>query len=193
MFFGTTVFVPNSVDKQHAYGFDLQLDMRAQARLVGLGGVLAREGVVQFAPVTGGLFLEDDLLVLAPGTAFTPDHDQRHALFATTSYDNRARGWRVSAAFRYRTGTPVGVDPSQADEIADRPGAEVVDFESGRVKPQVVLDAQAEWTVRRGGRIGATLTFWGRTSPTRRTRSTSAIPSAARTSGHRDEAGSRCA
>jgi len=135
VFFGTTVFVPNSVGQQHAWGIDVRVDTPVRHGWSASANY-SRARVVQFAPVTGGLFLEDDLLTLAPGEEFTPDHDQRHALFATTSYQDETRGWRVSAAFKYRSGTPVGVDPSNADEVADRHGSEVVDFTTGRVKPR---------------------------------------------------------
>ena len=79
VFFGTTVTVPNSVARQHASGFDVRLARRPRR---GWSGSVSysHARVVQFGPVTGGLFLEDEVAVIQDGTRFTPDHDQRHAL-----------------------------------------------------------------------------------------------------------------
>jgi hypothetical protein len=115
--------------------------------------------VVQFGPITGGLFLEDDVLAIADGTRFIPDHDQRHALFATVSYARESR-WRVSGAFRFQTGTPVGVDEEDLDQLAGRRGASVVDFESGRVHARATADVQADWTLFHGPRMDMALTGW---------------------------------
>ena len=83
VFFGTTVTVPNSVARQHASGFDIRLASRPRRGWSGSVGY-SHARVVQFGPVTGGLFLEDEVAVIQDGTRFTPDHDQRHALAATT-------------------------------------------------------------------------------------------------------------
>jgi outer membrane receptor protein involved in Fe transport len=160
VFFGTTVTVPNSVARQHAAGFDLRLAARPrQGWSASIGYSHAR--VVQFGPVTGGLFLEDEVAAIQDGTRFTPDHDQRHALALAGSYERRRL--RMSGTFRYQSGTPVGVDSgdgSELDDLRGRPGSETVDFDSGRVKPRAVLDAVATWTLARGPRANAALSFW---------------------------------
>jgi outer membrane receptor protein involved in Fe transport len=46
------------------------------------------------------------------------------------------------------------------DDLLDSPGAETVDFDSGRVKPRAIADLLAEWTLVRGGRTDAALSFW---------------------------------
>lgn len=96
--------------------------------------------VDQFGPINGGLFLEDDVVEIGPGTRFTPDHDQRHALSAELSLENERRGVWVSLAGRYRSGTPLEVAADELDELAARPGADLVDFEQERVKPYATLD-----------------------------------------------------
>ena len=159
VFFGTTVTVPNSVARQHAWGVELRL---AMAPRHGWSGSLnySRTRIVQFGPVTGGLFLEDEVAAIQDGTRFTPDHDQRHALKAIVTYESARRGWRAAAAFRYQTGTPVGIDAGESENVSSRPGAETVDFESGRVKARAVLDLHAEWPLLRHRHTRLTLAVW---------------------------------
>ena len=162
VFFGTTVTVPNSVARQHASGFDVRLASRPKRGWSGSVGY-SHARVAQFGPVTGGLFLEDEVAVIQDGTRFTPDHDQRHALTATTTYDDQRRRLRVSGSFRYQSGTPVGVesdDDDALDDLRGRPGSETVDFETGRVKPRAVVDFVTTWTIARRPRADAALSFW---------------------------------
>ena len=69
--------------------------------------------VDQYGPINGGLFLEDDVIEIGPGTKFTPDHDQRHALSAEVSYENDRIGLWVAVDGRYRSGTPLEVDEEE--------------------------------------------------------------------------------
>jgi outer membrane receptor protein involved in Fe transport len=154
--------VPNSVAKQHAWGIDARVDM---APYRGWSGAITytHARVEQFGPFTGGLFLEEEVAAIQEGTRFTPDHDQRHALGATLAFSDDSRGWRVAGAFRYQTGTPVGIDDldeDEADALRTRRGAEVVDFESGRVRPHAIADVQAEWMVMRRERADVSATLW---------------------------------
>jgi hypothetical protein len=159
VFFGTTVTVPNSVARQHASGFDLRLDMRPRRGWSGSATyTLAR--AEQFGPITGGLFLEDEYLEIKTGTRFIPDHDQRHALAIAVGYGGERRRWHVSGAARYQTGTPLGVDDDDLDELAEGPGSAVVDVLSGRVRPRLVVDFYATWSVHRGPRTAVSLTAW---------------------------------
>jgi outer membrane receptor protein involved in Fe transport len=162
VFFGTTVTFPNSVARQRAGGFDLRLAAAARG---GFSGSLAysHARIVQFGPVTGGLFIEDEVAEIQEGTRFTPDHDQRHALTAMGAYANERRRVRLSGAFRYQTGTPAGIEtdePGDLEELRDRPGSDTVDFETGRVKPRAVLDLRSEWTLAHGSRRNAVLSLW---------------------------------
>jgi TonB-dependent receptor-like protein/carboxypeptidase family protein len=142
VFFATTVIFPNAVDRGEARGLDLRLELMRRRGLSGfVTYTLAR--IDQWGPINGGLFLEDDILEIGPGTPFTPDHDQRHALSAEAGYENEKLGLRVTLSGRYRTGTPLELEEDGLDEIAARPGADLVDFEAGRVKPYTVLDVQA--------------------------------------------------
>ena len=162
VFFGTTLTVPNSVARQHAWGIDARLDL---APYHGWSGALSytHARVEQFGPFTGGLFLEEEVAQIQDGTRFTPDHDQRHALSATLAFGDDRRRWHVAGAFRYQTGTPVGLDDLDEDDIAalrERRGVEVVDFDSGRVRPYAITDLQAEWTFMRRERADVSGTLW---------------------------------
>jgi outer membrane receptor protein involved in Fe transport len=149
VFFGTTVTVPNSVARQHAHGFDLHLASPLRGTwAAAVSYSWAR--VTQFGPVTGGLFLEDEVAVIQDGTEFVPDHDQRHSLAASGSYGARGGLWRIGATFRYQRGPPVAIETGLVDAPfrASEPLADdVVDLESGRVKARAVLDLRAEWRV----------------------------------------------
>jgi outer membrane receptor for ferrienterochelin and colicin len=137
--FGTTIFVPNSIARGKADGVDVRLEL---PRRRGTSGYLSytNSRVVQYGPVTGGLFLEDDVLEIADGTEFTPDHDQRHVAAFGLSYDHLATGAWVSFGGRYESGTPLEMDEDELDELMARPGAELVNFETGRVRPRLLFD-----------------------------------------------------
>jgi outer membrane receptor protein involved in Fe transport len=152
VFFGTTIVFPNSVARGIARGLDLRLEWPRRSGLsASLTYTLAK--VDQYGPITGGLFLEDDVIEIGPGTPFTPDHDQRHALSAEVGYQHDGRGLWLSASGRFRTGTPLEVDDDELDDLRDRPGADLVDFDQRRVRPHATLDLQAGQRLLRRGRL----------------------------------------
>jgi outer membrane receptor protein involved in Fe transport len=136
---GTTLVFPNAVAKGRASGIDLRLDV---PRRGGWSGYVsyANARVEQFGPITGGLFLEEEIAEIGPGTRFIPDHDQRHVGAFGLTYADVGRGVQASLTGRYESGTPVEVDDDDLDELAQLPGAEMVDFERGRVRPRTVYD-----------------------------------------------------
>lgn len=136
--FGTTIIFPNSVARGQADGVDFRLEF---ARTRGFSAYVnyTNAHVVQFGPVTGGLFLEDEVIEISDGTAFTPDHDQRNVGSFGIGYDHPGGAW-VSFTGRYESGTPLEVDVEELDELMQRPGSDLVDFGRGRVKPRQLLD-----------------------------------------------------
>jgi hypothetical protein len=142
VFFGTTIVFPNSVDRGVARGLSLRVEV---PRRSGFSGALTYSlaKVDQYGPITGGLFLEDEVIEIGAGTQFTPDHDQRHAWSGHATWEDEVRGWWVAVSGRFRTGTPLEVDEADVDELRDRPGADLVDFETMRVKPYATFDVQA--------------------------------------------------
>lgn len=152
VFFGTTIIFPNSVASGRARGMDLRLEM---PRYRGWSAYLSytNSAVVQFGPINGGLFLEKDILEIGPGTRFTPDHDQRHVGAAGMTYQSVNRGFSASLAARHQSGSPLEVEENDLAELMERPGAELVDFERGRVRPRTVFDLTLSQVLRRGDRM----------------------------------------
>lgn len=153
---GTTVVFPNTVARGRASGVDLRVDL---PRRRGLSAYLSygHARVVQFGPITGGLFLEDDVVEIGPGTRFTPDHDQRHVGAFGVTYDHDPRGVSLTVMGRHESGTPLEVDLDELDDLRARPGAGLVDFARGRVRPRQVLDVLWVQRVKRSRRLDLTL------------------------------------
>ena len=148
--FGTTIIVPNAIARGEADGVDVRIDV---PRRRGASGYLSYTNgrVVNFGPVTGGLFLEDEVIEIAEGTRFTPDHDQRHVAAFGASYDHPRNGFWISFSGRYESGTPLEVDEEEFEELMERPGSELVDFETGRVRPRQLFDVMAGTRLFRRG------------------------------------------
>jgi outer membrane receptor protein involved in Fe transport len=141
VFFGTTVIFPNAVAKGRAQGIDVRVEVPRSHGWSGYGSATFSK-VVQTGPVTGGLFLEDDIPDLGPGVEFVPDHDQRVALAGGATWEHEPSGFTASLAARYESGTPIQRDDDDGD-LEERPGAELVDFERGRVKPRLPVSLMA--------------------------------------------------
>lgn len=151
VFFGTTIIFPNSVARGMARGFDLRVEMpRYRGWSSYVSYTLAK--VEQVGPINGGLFLEENILAIGSGTRFTPDHDQRHVSAAGLTYQNAARGFLASMAARFESGTPLEVEEDDLDELMERPGSALVDFDNGRVRPRLVFDLTASQTLQRARR-----------------------------------------
>jgi len=149
VFFGTTIIFPNSVASGLARGVDVRLEM---PRYRGWSAYLSytNSRVVQFGPINGGLFLDANIADIGPGTRFTPDHDQRHVGAAGVTYQRVSRGFSASLATRYESGTPLDVNEGDLVHLMDRPGAALVDFERGRVRPRTVVDLTLAQLLKRG-------------------------------------------
>jgi hypothetical protein len=141
VFFGSTIIFPNAVARGRASGFDLRIEVPRRRNVSGyISYTNAR--VVQFGPIVGDLFLEDDVPDLEHGEAFTPDHDQRNVAAAGVTYDHAPSGSWLSLSGRYESGTPLEVDADDIDELQERPGAERVDFGRMRVRPRRIVDLE---------------------------------------------------
>ena len=68
-------------------------------------------------------------------------------LSATAAWDQPSLGLGAVVSMRLRSGTPIEVDEGQLDELQQRPGAELVDFATGRVRPSQVWDVSASQRV----------------------------------------------
>lgn len=137
VFFGTTIIFPDSVARGRARGLDVRVELQRRRGWSGyLSYGLAR--VIDTGPITGGLFLED-VEDIRPGVDFVPDHDQRHAVASGISYEHAPTGISLSLTGRYQSGTPIQRKGDDED-LTGRPGVEMVDLETGRVKPRATMD-----------------------------------------------------
>ncbi|HEY7700289.1 MAG TPA: TonB-dependent receptor, partial [Vicinamibacteria bacterium] len=139
VFFGTTILFPNSVASGTASGVNARIEVPFRR---GVSGFLSYGNslVVQTGPVNGGLFLEEDIIDIGSGTRFVPDHDQRNVGSFGLTYQREEDGFWASLYGRHESGTPLEVDEDELNEVRERRGADLVDFDRMRVKPRTVLD-----------------------------------------------------
>jgi hypothetical protein len=95
-------------------------------------------------PVVGGLFIGDEALDELEATGTVPiTQDQRHTFRAQARYEVTPRLW-TAATLRYGSGLPVELEGDvDREDLEAQYGAEIldqVDFEAGRVRPNLTLD-----------------------------------------------------
>jgi outer membrane receptor protein involved in Fe transport len=136
--FSTTIVFPNSVARARAQGVDVRLDVPERH---GLSGYLSytNSRITEIGPLNGGLFLTDDFLEIGPGTEFTPDHDQRNVGSFAVTYTRQRRGLWGQVSGRYESGVPIELPGESIAELQSQPGANLVNFATGRVKPWAVF------------------------------------------------------
>lgn len=158
VFFNTTIIFPNSVERGFARGFDVRLDVPERR---GWSGYLSygNARVLQTGPINGGLFLTDEFITIGPGTRFIPDHDVRNTVSFAVSYALQRRGLWATLFGRYESGVPLEVEEGALEELRSRPGADLVDFERGRVRPWNVFDFAAGWDFLREERVTVSTQF----------------------------------
>ncbi len=139
VFFGTAVIFPNSVAEGEAQGVDVRIDIPERRGWSGYASY-SNSRTFQIGPINGGLFLEDEVIEIGPGTRFTPDHDQRNVASFGVSYRNLPTGLWVTFSGRHESGTPLEVDEDELDELMQRRGAERVNFDRQRVKGRTPLN-----------------------------------------------------
>ena len=135
---GTNVIFPNSVARAEAEGVDVRLDVPMRR---GFSAYLsyANSRIVEIGPLNGGLFLTDDFINIGPGTRFTPDHDQRHVGSFAVTYAADRHGIWTSFSGRYESGVPLELPDLDVQSLQALPGSELVNFDTGRVRPWLVL------------------------------------------------------
>ena len=156
VFLGTTVIFPNSVARGEAQGLDVRLDLPERK---GWSAYLSYSNslVFQVGPINGGLFLEEEVIEIGPGTRFTPDHDQRNVGGFGLTYHHRKSGLWTSFSGRHESGTPLDVKEDELEGLMERPGAELVDFDRQRVRPRTLFDLSVKKEILSGERVSASL------------------------------------
>jgi len=125
-------------------GIDVKLDIPGTRRLSGSIAYSWMRGAEQL-PVTGGLFLDDDAPeLLTSAETFPMTQDQRHTLRGRATYRAADPVW-VTFAAAYGSGLPFEFagDREQAEAQYGHRIAERVNFDAGRVRPRLSLDASA--------------------------------------------------
>ena len=135
---GTTIIFPNSVARAKAKGLDVRLDVPFRNGFSAYVSYTNNQ-IVEIGPINGGLFLDDDFIEIGPGTRFTPDHDQRNVASFALTYMGRKYGMWTSFTGRFESGVPMELPDLDRDELRQLPGAELVNFNTGRVKPWYVF------------------------------------------------------
>lgn len=158
VFFNTTIIFPNSVAAGFARGVDVRVDVPEKK---GWSGYLSygNARILQTGPINGGLFLTDEFIDIGPGTRFIPDQDVRNSAAFGVTYNLRSRGLWAALLGRYESGVPLEVDVDELDELRSRPGADLVNFDRGRVKPWTVFDFLTGIDLFRERRMEAELEF----------------------------------
>lgn len=141
-FFNTTIIFPNSVAKGFSRGTDLRLDI-LERRGFSAYASWTNARILQTGPINGGLFLTDEFIEIGPGTEFIPDHDQRNVVTFGMIYNNPDRRWFAAFGGRHESGVPLEVDEDRLIFLMNTPGADLVDFDRGRMRPWTVFNAQA--------------------------------------------------
>ncbi|MBO0859329.1 MAG: TonB-dependent receptor [Chloracidobacterium sp.] len=142
VFFNTTLIFPNSVAKGFSRGVDVRIDTPERR---GWSGWLSYTNMrlLQTGPINGGLFLTDDFIQAGPGVNFIPDQDQRNTGAFGAIYQHHRSGLLLSLSGRHESGAPVEVDQDHLDALKSAPGADLVNFERGRVKPRTIFNFSA--------------------------------------------------
>jgi hypothetical protein len=152
VFFSTTVIFPNSVAKGFARGVDVRVDVPERK---GWSGYLSytNSRLLQTGPINGGLFLTEDFIEIGAGTEFIPDHDQRNVGSFGVTYYHHGSGIWASFGGRHESGIVLEVDPDRLQELRSAPGADLANFDRGRVKPWTTFDFSTGIDLRRDERM----------------------------------------
>jgi hypothetical protein len=115
--------------------------------------------ILQTGPINGGLFLTEDVIEIGPGTEFIPDHDERNVAAFGVTYRHGRSGLWMSFSGRHESGVPLEINPDRLEDLKLSPGADLVDFERGRVKPWTVVGLSAGGDLFRNERVSMGLQF----------------------------------
>jgi hypothetical protein len=151
----TGVSYPIAFDKSVIYGAEGKLDLVRLQKLTGYVSYSYMVGNVWF-PVTGGLFLGDDVSdALSQLTGHFPDsQDQRNTVRTRFRYQLVPRV-DVAAGASYGSGLPFEYTGDEADALAQY-GPEVIsriNFARGRILPLLAVDASLGADVYRSERV----------------------------------------
>jgi hypothetical protein len=155
----TGVSYPIAFDRSVIYGAEAKLDLVRWGRASGFVSYSYMVGNAWY-PVTGGLFLGDDAAAALQQTNghFPDSQDQRNTLRTRFSYQAGARVWFAAGA-NFGSGLPFEYEGDESDALAQY-GAAVIsrlNFDRGRVRPLLDVNASSGVTLYEGNRMQARL------------------------------------
>jgi outer membrane receptor protein involved in Fe transport len=156
VFFNTTIIFPNSVAKGFARGLDVRLDVVQRRGFSGYASY-TNQRILQTGPINGGLFLTDEFIEIGEGVRFIPDHDQRNVGAFGLTYEHHRSGIWATFSGRHESGVPLEVEEERLQELQQTSGADLVNFERGRVKPYTVLNVAVGADLLRKERVTISL------------------------------------
>jgi outer membrane receptor protein involved in Fe transport len=156
VFFNTTIIFPNSVAKGFARGLDVRLDVVQRRGFSGYASY-TNQRILQTGPINGGLFLTDEFIEIGEGVRFIPDHDQRNVGAFGLTYEHHRSGIWATFSGRHESGVPLEVEEERLQELQQASGADLVNFERGRVKPYTVLNVAVGADLLRKERVTISL------------------------------------
>ncbi len=156
VFFNTTVIFPNSVAAGYSRGVDVRLDVPERR---GFSGYLSytNQRLLQTGPINGGLFLTSEFIEIGPGTKFIPDQDQRNTGSFAITYQHPRTRVLLSISGRHESGVPLEVEEDRLEELKAAPGAELVNFDRGRLKPRTSFNIAAGFRLFSKDRIAGSI------------------------------------
>jgi hypothetical protein len=144
----TGVSFPIAFAHADIHGIETKIEVPRWGRFSGFISYANMTGTGRF-PITGGLFLEAGAADLLRSTqSFPITQDQRNTARGRVRYQVSSRVWAAVNA-QYGSGLPVELE-NDANTAASPRVLERVNFERGRVRPSLIVDAS----------VGARL--WGR-------------------------------
>jgi hypothetical protein len=140
----TGVSFPIALAQARVRGAELAITVPQHGRWSGSAGYALMKGTAQL-PVTGGLLLGDEADALVHVSDTLPiSQDQRHTAHGRVNCQVTQAGW-VALAASYGSGLPFEFTGTEAKALAQY-GSRIVDrvnFDTGRVRPRLSLDAAA--------------------------------------------------
>lgn len=149
----TGVSFPIAFESANIYGAEAKLEFRQWNNLSGFLGYSLLHGVGRL-PVTGGLFLGEDIEELDSTEDFPLTQDQRHTMRGRVTYQLSPSAW-IAVAGSFGSGLPFEDFEGTPEEAAEQFGQNVihrVNFETGRVRPNASLDIAGGITLTRSAK-----------------------------------------
>jgi len=157
----TTISFPIAFEKAVIYGAEAKIDLPDWRRFSGFVSYSYTLGQAWF-PVTGGLFLGDDVSGLLPSGHFPDSQDQRNTVRGRLRYQVNSRLW-IAGGVQFDSGLPFDFqcDPSIpvsqciAQEVQTY-GQRVIDrinFARGRIYPAFQVNASAGADIYKSDRM----------------------------------------